>query len=129
MFYKTVLYQKSLTITLTTLCFLIVAPLACAHAVVTHSSLNVQKIAPNRAEQVKLTFNSKVELDLSQIFLVSAGDKMQLVKASHSDKPGQVIIDLPPLVPGEYALKLSIFAADGHLSEDLVRFYVTGESN
>lgn len=96
-----------------------------AHAVVTHSSLSVDKIAPNKATQVSLTFNSKVELDLSQIFLVSAGDKMQLVSASHSDQPGTVLIDLPPLVPGEYALKLSIFAADGHLSEDIVRFHVT----
>jgi len=96
-----------------------------AHAVVTHTSLNVSKIAPNIANKVHLTFNSKVELDLSQIFLVSSGDKMQLVKASHSRTPGEVIVDIPPLSPGEYALKLSIFAADGHLSEDLVRFFVT----
>ncbi len=95
-----------------------------AHAVVTHSSLSVSKIAPNKAEQVRLTFNSNVELDLSQIFLVSAGDKMQLVNANYSSQPGTVVIDLPPLVPGEYALKLSIFAADGHLSEDIVRFHV-----
>ena len=101
---------------------------AYAHAVVTHSSLNVTSIAPNRASQVELTFNSKVELDLSQIFLVSAGDKMQPVKAVNGSKPGQVIISIPALIPGEYALKLKIFAADGHLSEDLVRFFVTPET-
>ncbi len=98
---------------------------AFAHAVVTHSSLNVTQIAPNKASKVTLTFNSKVELDLSQIFLVSAGDKMQLVDAAYGDQPGQVIIDIPSLKAGEYALKLSIFAADGHLSEDIVRFFVT----
>ncbi len=99
-----------------------------AHAVVTHTSLNVSKIAPNRADKVHLTFNSKVELDLSQIFLVSRGDKMRLVKAVYSRNPGEVIIDIPPLSSGEYALKLSIFAADGHLSEDLVRFVVSKQS-
>lgn len=99
-----------------------------AHAVVTHSSLSVTEVAPDKATQVSLTFNSKVELDLSQIFLVSAGDKMDLVSASYGDKPGQVVIDLPALTPGEYALKLSIFAADGHLSEDIVRFFVTSKT-
>ena len=122
MFYKLALQFRLLVISA-----LILLPnsQAGAHAVVTHSSLSVDKVAPNEAAQVSLTFNSKVELDLSQIFLVSAGDQMQLVKASYSNKPGMVIIDLPPLVPGEYALKLSIFAADGHLSEDIVRFHVT----
>ncbi len=99
-----------------------------AHAVVTHSSLNVTAISPHQPSQVELTFNSKVELDLSQIFLVSAGDKMQLLEAVHGPNPGTVIIRIPPLVPGEYALKLKIFAADGHLSEDLVHFFVTADT-
>ncbi len=96
-----------------------------AHAVVTHTSLSVSKITPNKKNQLHLTFNSKIELGLSQIFLVSSGDKMQWVKVVHGSNPGEIIIDIPPLSPGEYALKLSIFAADGHLSEDLVRFFVT----
>ncbi len=99
-----------------------------SHAVVTHSSLDVTEIRANHPTQVRLTFNSRVELDLSQIFLVSRGDKMQLVNASLGQNPGQVVIDLPALQPGEYALKLSIFAADGHLSEDIVRFHVLPET-
>jgi len=102
--------------------------LAHAHAVVTHSSLSTSTIAPFTAEQVRLTFNSKVELDLSQIYLVSRGDKMIKVKAAYSKTPGKVLIAIPPLSPGEYALKLSIFAADGHLSEDLLRFFVTEQA-
>lgn len=106
------------------LCMTLLSGQAWSHAVVTHSSLDVTEISANQPAQVKLTFNSRVELDLSQIFLVSEGDKMQLVNASLGEKPGQVIIDLPPLSPGKYALKLSIFAADGHLSEDIVYFHV-----
>lgn len=95
-----------------------------AHAVVTHTTLSSSHITPFTAEQVHLSFNSRVELDLSQILLVSQGDKMQPLKAVQGDKPGQIVIDLPPLAPGEYAIKLKIFAADGHLSDDLVHFFV-----
>jgi len=97
---------------------------AFAHAVVTHNSLELQPVPVNQASQVELSFNSKVELDLSEIFLVSAGDKMQVVTATPGAKPGTVTLDLPALEPGEYAIKLKIFAADGHLSEDLLRFFV-----
>lgn len=97
---------------------------AYAHATVTHSSLNDTPIAPNQPNQVELTFNSRVELNLSQIFLVSAGDKMQRVIAVNGSQSGQIIISIPALIPGEYALQLKIFAADGHFSENLIRFFV-----
>lgn len=95
-----------------------------AHAVVTHNSLELKPVPVNQASQVELSFNSKVELDLSEVFLVSAGDKMQTITASPGGKPGKVMLNLPALSPGEYAIKLKIFAADGHLSEDLLRFFV-----
>ncbi len=97
---------------------------AYSHAVVTHSTLEIETVHPNQPSQITLTFNSRIELDLSQIFLVSQGDQMQLVKAENGGKSGQVIIHLPALTPGEYALKFNIFAADGHLSEDIIRFTV-----
>ena len=97
---------------------------AFGHAVVTHNSLKLQPVPVNQASQVQLSFNSKVELDLSEVFLVSAGDVMTPINALHGDKPGQVLLELPALNPGEYAIKLKIFAADGHLSEDLLRFFV-----
>ncbi len=95
-----------------------------AHAVVTKNSLELKPVPVNQASQVELSFNSKVELDLSEVFLVSAGDKMQVVSATPGPKPGTVLLDLPALEPGEYAIKLKIFAADGHLSEDLLHFFV-----
>jgi copper resistance protein C len=104
---------------------LLITPAHCyAHAVVTYNSLKSEIITPNTAKQIRLNFNSKIELDLSQIILVSAGDKMQLLKAEYGKKPGSIVISLPPLNEGEYAIKLKIFAADGHLSEDLLRFFI-----
>jgi len=95
-----------------------------AHAVVTQNSLKLKPVPVNQASQVELSFNAKIELDLSEVFLVSAGDNMQTITAAPGKKPGQIILDLPALAPGEYAIKLKIFAADGHLSEDLLRFFV-----
>ncbi|QWF70772.1 copper resistance protein CopC [Methylomonas paludis] len=103
---------------------LLAANTAYSHAVVTHNSLKLKPVPVNQASQVELSFNSKVELDLSEVFLVSLGDKMQVINAKPGANPGKVILDLPALPPGEYAIKLKIFAADGHLSEDLLRFFV-----
>ncbi|ASF45407.1 copper resistance CopC family protein [Methylovulum psychrotolerans] len=98
---------------------------AYAHAVVTQDSLAHTPIHAQQPAQVQLSFNSKIELALSQIFLVSKGDKHQLLATHKSPQRGQIIIDIPALVTGDYALRLKVFAADGHLTEDVIHFSVT----
>jgi methionine-rich copper-binding protein CopC len=100
-------------------------PLVSAHAVVTDYSLKVKPIHANQESQVELAFNSKVELGLSQLFLVSKGDKHQLLTAVNGEKQGQIIVTVPPLAVGDYAIRLKVFAADGHLTEDVIHFSVT----
>lgn len=95
-----------------------------AHAVVTNYSLKVTPIHANQESKVELSFNSKVELGLSQLFLVSKGDKHQLLQAVNGKKQGEIIITVPPLAVGDYAIRLKVFAADGHLTEDLIHFSV-----
>lgn len=96
-----------------------------AHAVVTDYSLKVKPIHANQESKVELAFNSKVELGLSQLFLVSKGDKHQLLTAVNGKKQGQIIVTVPPLAVGDYAIRLKVFAADGHLTEDVIHFSVT----
>jgi len=100
-------------------------PVVFAHAVVTDYSLKANPIHANQEGKVELSFNSKVELGLSQLFLVSKGDKHQLLSAVNGEKQGQIIITVPPLAIGDYAIRLKVFAADGHLTEDLIHFTVT----
>lgn len=95
-----------------------------AHAVVTDHSLKIEQPKANQAKKVELTFNSKIELGLSQVYLVSKGDKHRLLTISKGEKLGDVAVDIPPLSPGEYALRYKIFAADGHLTEDVIHFSV-----
>ncbi len=95
-----------------------------AHAVVTEHSFASTKIHANHENQVSLDFNSKIEIGLSEIFLVSKGDTYTLLPISKGKKQGQMLIHIPALALGEYAIKLKVFAADGHLTEDVIYFSV-----
>jgi copper resistance protein C len=111
-------------LTAMSLALLMISGKSLAHAVVTQHTLTIEQPKVNTAKQVELTFNSKIELGLSQVFLVSKGDKHDLLKISHGAKQGNVVVEIPPLTAGEYALRYKIFAADGHLTEDVIYFIV-----
>ncbi len=95
-----------------------------AHAVVTESSLTHAPVKAHHATTVVLLFNSNVELKLSRVFLVSKGDVFHPAEISRGNKPGELLIQLPALEPGAYAIKYKVFAADGHLTENNIRFHV-----
>ncbi|MDD5580168.1 MAG: copper resistance protein CopC [Methylobacter sp.] len=113
------IFQLSLLVIL-----LIQPQLVFAHAVVTDHSLKIATLQPERQQKVELTFNSQIELGLSQIFLVHKGDKHELLHAVKGNRQGHIIVDIPPLKSGQYALRFKIFAADGHLTEDVIHFTV-----
>ena len=97
---------------------------AFAHAVVTESSLSREPVKAKHAAKVVLFFNSNVELSLSKVFWVSEGDIYHQAEIARGKKPGELHIKLPPLEPGDYAIKYKVFAADGHLTESTIRFHV-----
>jgi len=98
--------------------------LAHGHAVVTEHSLKITPVQAGKASQVSLDFNSQIELGLSRFYLVKVNDESQPVKFSAGTKAGQVILALPPLNSGDYALSFKVLAADGHISEDIIHFTV-----
>ncbi|HHJ38216.1 MAG: hypothetical protein AXA67_01020 [Methylothermaceae bacteria B42] len=111
------------------LVFLVVLSLALgsrayAHAVITHTTLQKTPPAAHQPAQVSLFFNSDIETSLSTIELVSKGDLKQPVQFRLGQKRGEILVELPPLPPGEYALQYKVFAADGHLTEDIIRFSI-----
>ncbi|GAB4272472.1 MAG: hypothetical protein Kow0065_21690 [Methylomicrobium sp.] len=97
---------------------------ASAHAVVTDHSLKIEPIKPHRAAQVALSFNSKIEVGLSQVFLVKAGDEHVLLAIEPGERQGQLVVAIPALEPGDYAIRLKVLATDGHLTEDIIHFTV-----
>jgi copper resistance protein C len=98
---------------------------ALAHAVVMDYSLKIAPVQANQPAQVTLNFNSKIEVGLSQVFLVSEGDKHTTLTIHKGDQQGQIVVDIPPLTAGQYALRLKVLAADGHLTEDVIHFTVS----
>jgi methionine-rich copper-binding protein CopC len=116
--------KQSLALFLSATLLLASAGPAHAHAVVTESSLASEPVKPHHATTVVLFFNSNVELKLSRVFLVSAGDVYQPVEIKRGKKPGELHVLLPALEPGDYAIKYKVFAADGHLTENAIRFHV-----
>ena len=103
---------------------LLISTQLAAHAIVTATSLREHPIEVEKAAHVLLTFNSSLELALSRVFLVSKGDKYQQLRFEPGARPGQLLIEVPPLAAGDYALKYRILAADGHVTEDVIRFHV-----
>ncbi len=99
-------------------------PQVFAHAVVTDYSLKKSEILVNQESKVELSFNSKVELGLSQLFLVSKGDKHTKLEIAAGEKQGQIVVTIPALDAGDYAIRMKVFAADGHLTEDVIHFKV-----
>ena len=95
-----------------------------SHAVVTESSLAKEAIKAHHPTKVVLLFNANVELALSRVFLVSAGDVFHPAEISRGHRAGELLIQLPSLEPGDYAIKYKVFAADGHLTENNIRFHV-----
>jgi len=96
-----------------------------AHAVIIRSSLETASPRPNQATEVHLIFNSNIEIALSIVNLVSKGDRKHPLPLHKGRARGEIIVMLPPLPPGEYALQYKMFAADGHLTEDILKFTIT----
>jgi methionine-rich copper-binding protein CopC len=95
-----------------------------AHAIVLESSLPAHPIKRGNADSITLHFNSRIEVKLSRAVLVSRdqADRPLAMVAGHA--PGDVLVQLPPLAPGDYALRYRVLAADGHVTEETIRFSV-----
>ena len=78
---------------------------AAAHAVVIGSSLQTQPVRAGTATQVVVQFNSGIEVGLSRVFLVSKGDVQRPLTIAAGKKRGQLLVEVPALAEGEYALR------------------------
>ena len=104
---------------------LAVATVALAHAVLTGSSLDGRSLPSNVEARVVLRFNSAIELGLSRVTLVDAeGSERLLPVQEPPPKPGHVAVTVPALEPGAYGLHYRIFAVDGHVTENVLRFTI-----
>jgi len=94
-----------------------------AHAVLKKSSLP-KRVATETAQAVVLSFNSAVEPTLSRVVLVDAKGAEREIPLRAGAARNEIALDLPPLSAGAFGLRYKVLAADGHVTESLLRFSV-----
>lgn len=96
-----------------------------AHAVVTKATLRDATIPANTPTETTLEFNSAIERTLAKVTLVDAqGGETVLAQAAGERPSNMLVVSLPALAAGRYALKYKVLAADGHVTESVLRFEV-----
>jgi methionine-rich copper-binding protein CopC len=95
-----------------------------AHAVLTKASVRDTPVRPDTAMPVTLTFNTGIEPGFTQVVLRSDGPDRPLT-ATAGERPNEVVVALPALPVGAYALHFKVLAADGHVTEGVQRFRVS----
>jgi methionine-rich copper-binding protein CopC len=94
-----------------------------AHAVLTKSSLRDTPVAVDTSTSVTLTFNTGIEPGFTEVVLRSSGPDRPLT-VTPGEHPSDVVVALPRLPAGVYALRYKVLATDGHVTEGVYRFRV-----
>jgi hypothetical protein len=94
------------------------------HAVVIKASLDGTPLRAHTPTRVTLQFNSRIEPAFTRVTLLGAKQQEPLEVEPASD-PGRVVVALPALEAGTYALRYKVLAADGHVTENTLKFSVT----
>jgi methionine-rich copper-binding protein CopC len=102
-----------------------------AHAIVLQSEPAANAVLARPPERLVLRFNSKIEKRLSRVTLTAGRETPVPVaiadSASGEDgQPDRLVIPLRPLPPGSYAVRYKVLSADGHITEGVLRFTVSG---
>ena len=103
----------------------LVAAHAHGHAVVIKASLDGTPLRAHTPTRVTLHFNSRIEPAFTRVTLLGAKQE-ELLPVDASNETGQVNVALPGLAAGNYALRYKVLAADGHVTENTLKFSVTG---
>lgn len=98
-----------------------------AHAVVKPESLDESTLRAHRASSVSLQFNAAIHVPFSQVYLLDVTGTERLLVTRPGDGPHRLIVELPALAPGPYALRYRVLAADGHYTDNALRFRVRAE--
>lgn len=98
---------------------------ALAHAVLTRASLGGGPVPADTATSDTLDFNAGIEPRLTRVVLVGERGEERVLAHVAGNGPGTLVVSLPPLAAGTYALRYKVLATDGHVTENVLRFKVT----
>ncbi len=108
------------------LLFLTSYTLCWAHAIVIESNPREGAVLKQAPDRVQLRFNVKIEKALTRVTLTK--DNKQAIVLPQADfnqgAPDRLEVPLPPLEPGNYIMRYSVLAADGHATQGVLRFSI-----
>ena len=97
-----------------------------AHGIVIDSTPKQQETvaAPKR---LVIRFNSRLEKKLCSVNLIGPQQAVVLLLRQDPDTPPDTLsYPLPELKPGSYQVRWKVLAADGHVTEGVIQFTVSG---
>jgi methionine-rich copper-binding protein CopC len=95
------------------------------HAVLTTTSLDGTTLRADSPTTVALHFNTAIEPGFTRVVLVNERrEERALEILPPGEDRGEVRVAVPALPPGAYGLRFKVLAADGHVTERVVRFKV-----
>ena len=104
---------------------LVAAPrIVAAHAVLLKTSVDPQAVRAETSTSAVLTFNSRIEPAFTTVVLVDADRHERRLTSRALERPEEIEVELPALPPGRFALRYRVLAADGHVTEAMLRFQV-----
>jgi methionine-rich copper-binding protein CopC len=100
-------------------------PDALAHAIILESAPRHEESLAS-PKRLVLRFNSRLEKPLCSVQLVGPHQKTIALLRQDPDAPADTLAYTLPLIdPGTYQARWKVMAADGHVTEGIVRFTVT----
>lgn len=87
-----------------------------AHAALVKSEPARRAVLRKAPKQVRLWFNERLEPAYASLLLYSGGTQAVATDKARVDPrdPKLLVLDLPPLEPGEYTVKYRVLSVDGH---------------
>lgn len=97
------------------------------HAVVLESSVAQDARLAHAPEAITLRLNGRIEHALNRITIERQGSAAIMLECTPTG-PDRITVRMPPLRDGTYVLRYRVLAADGHVTEGALRFYITAAS-
>jgi methionine-rich copper-binding protein CopC len=91
------------------------------HAILLSAAPAFNETVSATSVQVRLRFNSRIDVKRSRLILVLPGGRERVLTAGQPS-PDTVSSDAATLIPGSYILRWQVLAEDGHITRGEVPF-------
>jgi len=95
-----------------------------AHAVIVEATPQVGAVLHNRAVDIRLRFNSRIDHRRSRLVLLDPVGKETAVTLDQGAPADVITAHISSLAPGEYRLRWQVLALDGHITRGDIPFSV-----